>query len=112
MNHSQWKTARTRALLGEQVEEGPTVTAWRRENRYAFAFGQALYDRRTELGLTEEELANRIGLTLEQVEEIEGGAVVPTLSMLEQLAVAMDAELDIHLVPGTVARLRFPASAA
>jgi hypothetical protein len=33
MNHSQWKTRRTRALLGETVEESPAYS----EAGYAFA---------------------------------------------------------------------------
>ena len=61
MNHSQWETSRTRSLLGEQVPEAPEVAAARLEIRYARAFGQALYDRRTGLGLSRLDVADRAG---------------------------------------------------
>ncbi|MFE7526347.1 helix-turn-helix domain-containing protein [Kitasatospora sp. NPDC057542] len=114
MNHSQWKTRRTRQLLGEQVEESPEMAAFRREMRYARVFGQALYDRRTALGLSEAEVARRAGMTEEDIECIEGAGTVPTLPLLEKLAVAPEAELDIHVVPGTDSEpeLRFQAPAA
>ncbi|MFF3007290.1 helix-turn-helix domain-containing protein [Kitasatospora sp. NPDC086801] len=112
MNHLQWKTARTRALLGEQVEEPPEVVEHRREIRYALAFGQALYDRRTALGLSQAEVARRANMTEAEIENIEGADTVPTLLLLEKLAVALEAELDLHVVPGADTKLRFHAPAA
>ncbi|MFI9585207.1 helix-turn-helix domain-containing protein [Streptomyces sp. NPDC052236] len=93
MNHSQWKTRRTRKLLGETVEESPAYT----EAGYAFALGQAVYDRRTALGLSQTELARRAEMTQPQVSNIEGGDSVPTLPLLTRLAKALDASLTIDL---------------
>lgn len=93
MNHSQWKTRRTRKLLGERVEESPAYV----EAGYAFALGQAVYDRRTELGLSQSELARRAGMTQPQISNIEGGDSVPTLPLLTRLAKALDASLAIDL---------------
>ncbi|MDT0403893.1 MULTISPECIES: helix-turn-helix domain-containing protein [Streptomyces] len=93
MNHSQWKTRRTRELLGERVEESPAYT----EAGYAFALGQAVYDRRTALGLSQSELARRAGMTQPQISNIEGGDSVPTLPLLTRLAKALDASLTIDL---------------
>ncbi|MFI1420174.1 helix-turn-helix domain-containing protein [Streptomyces sp. NPDC020731] len=93
MNHSQWKTRRTRKLLGEQVEESPAYA----EAGYAFALGQAVYDRRTGLGLSQSELARRAGMTQPQISNIEGGDSVPTLPLLTRLAKALDASLTIDL---------------
>ncbi|MFI9784842.1 helix-turn-helix domain-containing protein [Kitasatospora sp. NPDC051984] len=112
MNHSQWKTARSRALLGEPQVEDPEVAALRLEIRYAMALGQAVYDRRTALGLSPAELARRAGLTEAQVEVIEGGDTVPTLPLLHRLATALESELDIHLVSGPAAAVRFEPPAA
>ncbi|WP_035848352.1 helix-turn-helix domain-containing protein [Kitasatospora azatica] len=112
MNHSRWKTARTRALLGEQVSEDSAVAALRLEIRYALVFGQAHYDRRTELGLSKGEVARRAGLTLAQIEQIEGGDTVPTLPLLQRLAAALEAELDIHVAAGAEAEVRFHSPAA
>ncbi|AUG80169.1 transcriptional regulator [Kitasatospora sp. MMS16-BH015] len=93
MNHSQWKTRRTRKLMGESVEESAAYV----EAGYAFALGQAVYDRRTELGLSQSELARRAGMTQPQISNIEGGDSLPTLPLLTRLAKALDAALTIDL---------------
>lgn len=93
MNHAQWKTRRTRKLLGESVEESAAYV----EAGYAFALGQAVYDRRTELGLSQAELARRAGMNQPQISNIEGGDSVPTLPLLTRLAKALDASLTIDL---------------
>ncbi|KUL35611.1 helix-turn-helix domain-containing protein [Streptomyces regalis] len=93
MKHSQWKTRRTRKLLGEQVEESAAYV----EAGYAFALGQAVHDRRRELGLSQAELARRAGMTQPQISNVEGGDSVPTLPLLTRLAKALDASLTIDL---------------
>jgi ribosome-binding protein aMBF1 (putative translation factor) len=93
VNHSQWKTRRTKKLLGESVEKSPAYV----EAGYAFALGQAVYDRRTELSLSQTELARRAGMTQSQISNIEGGDSVPTLPLLTRLAKALDASLTINL---------------
>ena len=93
MNHSQWKTNRTRELLGEQVEESQAYV----EAGYAFALGQAVYDRRKQLGLSQTELAQRAGMSQPQISNIEGGDSIPTLPLLTRLAKALDASLTIDL---------------
>ncbi|GAA4212749.1 helix-turn-helix domain-containing protein [Microbispora amethystogenes] len=93
MNHSQWKTRRTRKLLGETVEESPAYV----EAGQALALGQAVYNRRTALGLSQAELAHRAGMTQPQISNIEGGDSVPTLPLLTRLASALDASLTIRL---------------
>ncbi|MEV8389569.1 MULTISPECIES: helix-turn-helix transcriptional regulator [unclassified Streptomyces] len=93
MNHSRWKTRRTKKLLGETVEESPAYV----EAGYALALGQAVYDRRAELGLSQAELARRADMTQPQISNIEGGDSVPTLPLLTRLAKAMDASLTIDL---------------
>ncbi|MBV6697356.1 helix-turn-helix domain-containing protein [Kitasatospora aureofaciens] len=93
MNHSQWKTRGARKLLREPVAESAAYV----EAGYAFALGQAVYDRRTELGLSQAELARRAGMTQPQISNIEGGDSVPTLPLLTRLAKALDASLTIDL---------------
>ncbi|MFC5184052.1 helix-turn-helix domain-containing protein [Actinomadura harenae] len=93
MNHDQWKTRRTRRLMGESVEESPGY----REAGHALGLGQAVYDRRTELGLSQAELARRAGMTQPQISNIEGGDSVPTLPLLTRLAGALDSALTIRL---------------
>jgi transcriptional regulator with XRE-family HTH domain len=63
----------------------------------AIALGQAVYDRRTALGISQPELARHAGLDQIEVERIEGGAVTPTLELLRALARALDAKLDLSI---------------
>lgn len=93
MNHSPWKTRRTRKLLGEKITESSAYV----QAGQAFALGQAVYDRRTELGLSQAELARRVDMTQPQISHIEGGDSVPSLSLLTRLADALDAALSIDL---------------
>lgn len=53
--------------------------------------------RRTELNLSQAELARRAGMTQPQISNIEGGDSVPTLPLLTRLAKALDASLTIDL---------------
>ncbi|MFD5496986.1 helix-turn-helix domain-containing protein [Streptomyces sp. NPDC127091] len=93
MNHSEWKTRRTRKLLGETVEKSAAYV----EAGCAFALGQAVDDRRTALGLSQAEPARRAEMTQPQISDIEGGDSVPTLPLLTRLAKALDAALTIGL---------------
>ncbi|GAA3374889.1 hypothetical protein GCM10020367_40500 [Streptomyces sannanensis] len=79
--------------------------------REALAFGKALYDRRTVLGLSAAELAERAGMTQDDIECIEEGGTEPTVALLRILAAALDA--DVRLTPGhDLGSLWFEARAA
>ena len=66
--------------------------------REALAFGKALYDIRTSLGLSVAELALRAALTDDDIERIEEGGTEPTIPLLRRLAAALDA--DVRLTAG------------
>ncbi|WP_432117107.1 helix-turn-helix domain-containing protein [Streptomyces sp. bgisy032] len=96
MSHSRWKSLRERKLV-EGFTESEDVTEARREIRLSMALAKAVYDRRTELGLTQTELAERSGLTQAKISRIEGSDTIPTLPLLAKLAKALDATLNIAL---------------
>ncbi|WP_063037869.1 helix-turn-helix domain-containing protein [Nocardia pseudovaccinii] len=96
MSHARWKTLRERKLP-EGDSEPDDVTDARREIRLSMALAQAVYERRTELGLTQADLAERAGLTQAEISRIEGSDTVPTLPLLAKLADALDATLNIAL---------------
>jgi len=58
----------------------------------------ALWRRREELGVTVDDLAERSGLSLHDVESIENNAVDAPLEQLFRYAEAVGMRLDIHLV--------------
>ncbi|MCB5168513.1 helix-turn-helix domain-containing protein [Streptomyces bambusae] len=93
MNHTQWKTRQARKLAGESVVESQAYV----EAGHAFVLGQAVYDRRTALRLSQSELARRAGMTQPQISQIEGGDSTPTLAVLTRLAKALEAALTIDL---------------
>lgn len=68
--------------------------------RLAGDLGQAVHDRRTELGLSQTELAERAGMTQPQVSRMEGGDTVPTLPLLRRLAKALDGTLKLSIDEG------------
>jgi transcriptional regulator with XRE-family HTH domain len=81
--------------------------------RLAFTVGQAVYDRRTELGMSQAELARRAGLTQPDLSGLELGGTVPTVTVLARLARAMDSELSLRLVGETaVVVFRGPGAAS
>jgi ribosome-binding protein aMBF1 (putative translation factor) len=96
MNHARWKLARERAVT-EGLVESPEVRTARAEIRLAFDLGQAVHDRRVELGISQAELARRADMTQPQVSKLELGGTVPTLPLLARLAKALDTSLNIAL---------------
>ncbi|MFI1378316.1 helix-turn-helix domain-containing protein [Embleya sp. NPDC020886] len=61
----------------------------------AFALGQAVYDRRTELGLSQTALAERAGMHQAAISRVEGGGTMPTPPVLHRLARALQADLNV-----------------
>jgi len=84
----------TRWTRSEELAEDPERIAIRE----ALAFGKALYDIRTALGLSVAELAMRAAMTDDDIECIEEGGTEPTIPLLRRLAAALNA--DVHLTPG------------
>ena len=86
-NHPRW------ARPGADAEDPERIAI-----REALAFGKALYDCRTALGLSVAELAGRAGMTVDEIECIEEGGTEPTIALLRHLAEALDA--DVRLTAG------------
>ncbi|MEU4232684.1 helix-turn-helix transcriptional regulator [Nonomuraea sp. NPDC026600] len=99
MNHAEWKTRRHGKLLGEEAEDNLEYDRLYEEAELAHDLGQLVYDRRTALGLSQTELAERCGMKQPQISRIEGGGTVPTIPLLRRLARALDADLTINLTP-------------
>ncbi|MET9150983.1 helix-turn-helix domain-containing protein [Streptomyces griseoflavus] len=107
MNHSAWRTRRARQLAGEAVEYDQEYV----DARLAGDLGQAVYNRRIELGLSQAELGERAGMAQPQVSRMEGGDTVPTLPLLRRLAKALDGTLNLTIDEGD-SRVTFTPHAA
>ncbi|WP_280215680.1 helix-turn-helix domain-containing protein [Nocardia cyriacigeorgica] len=79
------------------MNEPQAVVDARTAIRCAMALAEAVYLRRTELGLSRGELAERAGLTEAEVSGIEGSDAVPTLLLLKTLARSLDASLQVTI---------------
>ena len=77
------------------VEES-LLSPWLTKCGYSPAqISAAIYRLRTEAGLTQAELAERMGTTQSAIARMEGGGTRPTLETLEKLAVAVGGELVV-----------------
>jgi len=67
----------------------------------SFHIGEEVRRLRTERGLSQQELAERMGVTQSVVARLEAGGVEPRLSTLDRVAQALDVELAVHFQTGT-----------
>jgi ribosome-binding protein aMBF1 (putative translation factor) len=74
----------------------------------AGALAELVYAMRTRAGLTQVELARRMGTTQSSIARIEGGGTVPTIEMLARLARATG--IRVHLGAAGVAEVEIGAA--
>ena len=65
------------------------------EARRAFVIGQAVRERRLALGLSQAEVAARAGMSQPGLSRLEAGGTVPTIPVLERIALALETELIV-----------------
>jgi hypothetical protein len=69
------------------------------EARRAFLIGQAVRGRRLALGPSQTQVATSAGMTQPALSRLEAGGTVPTIPVLERIAVALGAELIVTIAP-------------
>lgn len=87
-----------RQETGVDARTDPRVQAFRRP----YEIAQSIYDARTAAGLTQQQLAERIGTTpsvIAQLEEADYPDEGQSLAMLSRIADAMHLEVQFRLVP-------------
>ena len=82
-----------------QRREGADYRQGYDEVRRAFLIGQAVRERRLALGLSQTEVAARAGMTQPALSRLEAGGAVPTIPVLERIAIALGAELIVTIAP-------------
>ena len=73
---------------------GATEAAYRDEGKIS-EFRELVHRLRSEAGLTQAELADRMGTTQSAIARMEGGGTRPTLETLEKLATSLGQELVV-----------------
>jgi len=69
------------------------------EAHRAYLLGKAVRDRRLALGLSQNELASRAGMTQPALSRLEAGGVIPTIPLLDRISTALDADLIVEIAP-------------
>lgn len=67
----------------------------RKKNQLAYDIANQVLDARMKKGLTQDQLAQKIGTKQPSIARIENGDSVPTLTFLEKIANALDVELTV-----------------
>ena len=93
MTRTSWTELKARTPLTEQGQ-----AAYDDEARIS-AFRALVHRVRTDAGLTQTELAERMGTTQSAIARMEGGGVRPTLETLEKLARAIGSDLIVGVAP-------------
>jgi transcriptional regulator with XRE-family HTH domain len=81
-------------LKGQRPRTDEGRAAYEDEARIS-AFRELVHRLRVEAGLTQAELAERMGTTQSAIARMEGGGTRPTLETLEKLAIAIGGELVV-----------------
>ena len=90
---------RTWAGKRSEILDEPESRAAYEATRIRFELGETVRRRRTELGLTQAELARRAGLKQPAVARLEMGGTMPSILTLERIAEALKLRLDVRFEP-------------
>jgi len=87
-----------RNLQQKLHNRAPKVTEQVR-NDLAFQIGLQVEVARAKKGMTQKELAERVGTKQPSIARVESGAALPSIGFLEKIARALDAPLTVTLAP-------------
>lgn len=88
-----WNELRDETLASPEAREAYDAA------RIRFELGSAVRERREALAMTQAQLAQRAGLQQPAVARFEAGGTMPTLPLLERLAMALGLRLRVGFEP-------------
>lgn len=97
MSDRDWRGLRDRRMAEPGAAEAYEAA------RLAFELGKAVREMREAREWTQSRLAEAADMTQPAIARFEAGGTVPTIPVLERLAIALDAELVVELNPKSVA---------
>lgn len=83
----------------ENAGAAAAVEQGRAAAREAFLLGERIREAREQLGLTQKELADKVGTSQSAIARAEAGGVIPSLNSLQRYAAALDMRLTIDFEP-------------
>jgi ribosome-binding protein aMBF1 (putative translation factor) len=90
MSRKSWQDVRTKRLATPAARDA----YWRAER--ASQIGEEVRRLREAAGLSQRQLAEKMGSTQSVIARLEAGGVEPTLATLDRVAAALGAGLDVH----------------
>ncbi len=94
---------RLRERIHEQLKESPIKKELESIQPEVEAI-RTMVRTRIERGLTQKDLAERVGMDQADISKLENGSRAPSLKLLKKLAEGMDMELRIHFEPKKAVR--------
>jgi HTH-type transcriptional regulator / antitoxin HipB len=83
-----------RLVPGDNLDD-PEIRAGYEEARRAIELGAMVRQLRLDIGLSQEELAQRAGMTQPALSRLERGGGIPTIAVLDRIANALQATLTV-----------------
>jgi ribosome-binding protein aMBF1 (putative translation factor) len=96
---SSWQETRANALAAMTAEDRVVYDEAYEQAGIAMHLAEMVYQARTAAGLSQTELARRMGTRQPAIAAIENGARTPTVELLDRLARALGSTLHISIDP-------------
>jgi ribosome-binding protein aMBF1 (putative translation factor) len=99
MTRTSWKDLQSKKLGSMTIEERKEYDQAYAEAQLAAEVGERIHAAREAAGLTQRELARRMGTSQAAIDRLESGGVGATLTTLQRVATALGLEVNVELKP-------------
>jgi ribosome-binding protein aMBF1 (putative translation factor) len=99
MTRTSWKELQSKKLSSMTVEERREYDQAYAEAQLAAEVGERIHAAREAAGLSQRELARRMGTSQAAIDRLESGGVGATLTTLQRVATALGLEVNVELKP-------------
>ena len=99
MTRSSWSDLKNRKLGEMTAAERAEYDRSYAEAKLASDVGEHIHDARVAAGMSQRELAGRMGTSQAAIDRLESGGVGATLTTLQRVATALGLEVNVELRP-------------